>query len=163
MAKTELVGKAAARKSALASIDKLERRIVRNIAGLVHDIDGHIKLLTPVNTGEVVRNYIWTMGAPFSGHFDAIDNGPPGPTNSMALGSEPRRGPNEAAAAQSLSNLDLANPFGMIYLTNNAENIQGLEAGALPGPPLKSRSPGGMFGLTQAFFNAKIRAEGLTK
>lgn len=163
MARAELQGKQEARRAALESIDKLETRIARNIVGLVHDIDGFIKSVTPVNTGQAVRNYIWTMGSPFMGVLDAIDNGPPGPTNSMALGSEPRRGPNEAAAAESLSSINVGNPFGVIYLTNNAPDIEGLEMGLLPGPPLKSRSPQGMFGLTQAHFNALVNARGITR
>lgn len=163
MARVELQGKQEARRAALDSIDQLENRIARNISNLIHDIDGFIKSVTPVNTGQAVRNYIWSMNSPFMGTFDAIDNGPPGPTNSMALGSEPRRQVNESAAAESISSLDLRNPFGVIYLTNNSPDIVGLEMGLLPGPPLKSRSPQGMFGITQAHFNAQVRARGITR
>lgn len=161
--KLEIQGKDRAKQGALKSIDALEKRIKSNIGNLVHDIDNHIKSITPVNTGQAVRNYIWTMGAPSQTVFDAIDNGPTGPTNTMSLGAEPRRSVNETAAAQSIGSINLANPFGVIYLTNNSPDIVGLELGLLPGPPLKSRSPQGMFGVTQAFFNVKIAVQGLMK
>ncbi|ARK07413.1 hypothetical protein LAV_00013 [Sphingobium phage Lacusarx] len=154
-------GKEAARKAAKASIAKLQQRAAANIEALVRDIDEHIKSLTPVHTGQAVRNYIWTTGRPFDGVYEAIDNGPTGHTNSMALGSEPRRPPNEEAAARSLDTINFRNPFTTIYLTNNAPNIEGLELGLLPGAPMVSRSPAGMFGMVNSFVNAKIRAKGI--
>ena len=163
MARAEIVGKQEARRAALNSIDALERRIARNIGEIIVEIDDLIKSLTPVNTGQAVRNYIWTMNSPFRGVLDPIDNGPPGPTNSMALGTEPRRGPNEAAAAESLGNINMRDPFGVIYLTNTSPDIVGLELGLLPGPPLKSRSPQGMFGITQATIVNRVKARGITK
>lgn len=153
--------KEAARKAALASIAKMEQRAVTNVSRLIHDIDGFIKARTPVNTGSAVRNYIWTTDTPFSGYHDPIDNGDPGPTNSMTLGTEPRRAVNEAAAAESLGNLDMSNPFQHFILTNNDPDIEGLEMGLLPGPPLASRSPNGMFGVAQAYFTAKLNAKGI--
>jgi len=162
VARTGIIGKERARSDALASIDKLEAKFAQRVSWLVTEIDNHIKSVTPVNTGQAVRNYIWTIGTSNSITYDAIDNGPPGPTNSMALGQEPRRGVNEAAAAQSLTTLGLtANPFAAIYLTNNSPDIVGLEKGLLPGPPLRSRSPGGMFGLTSSYINALVRSKGM--
>jgi len=162
MPQAQLVGKDRARKDALASIDDLERRFARNVNALIHEIDNHIKALTPVNTGQAVRNYIWMRDATNSIVFDAIDNGPPGPTNSMSLGEEPRRAVNEAAAAASLSSLGAAaNPFGEFVLANNAPDIKGLELGTLPGPPLRSRSPQGMFGITESYFNTLVAAKGM--
>ena len=159
-----IVGKDAARKKALASIAALEKKFAQNLDALVDEIDGHIKSLTPVNTGQAVRNYIWSVGLPSSVVHEAIDNGPPGPTNSMALGTEPRRSVNEAAAAESLGSLNLlANPFQTVYLTNNSPDIQGLELGLLPGPPLKSRSPQGMFGITQSYISTLVKARGMLK
>lgn len=163
MPRAELQGKQEARRAALESIDQLENRIARNISNLIHDIDGFIKSVTPVNTGQAVRNYIWSVGSPFAGTFDAIDNGPTGPTNSMALGTEPRRAVNEAAAAESLTAINPRDPFGVIYLTNNSPDIVGLEMGLLPGPPLKSRSPQGMFGIANIHFNALVKAKGITR
>jgi len=164
MAGARLVGRQAAYSAAMESIEKLERKFAENIDNLVRDIDFHIKALTPVNTGQAVRNYIWTRNNPNSVVFSAINNGPPGPTNQMALGTEPRRGVNEDAAAGSIGVLGLgANPFGVIYLTNNSPDIVGLEMGILPGPPFKSRSPRGMFGVTEAYFNSLIAAQGILK
>lgn len=164
MARAELVGKDAARRNAMASIEALERKFTQNLDQLVRDIDDHIKALTPVNTGQAVRNYIWSIGSPNSIVYDAIDNGPPGPTNSMSLGSEPRRGPNEEAAARSLTTLNLQqNPFAQIYLTNLSPDIEGLELGLLPGPPLRSRSPSGMFGITASYFNSVIASRGMLR
>lgn len=157
-----LEGKDKARKAALASIEELERRFAANVENLVEEVDTFIKSVTPVNTGQAVRNYIWTRGAPNTVVFDAIDNGDPGPTNSMPLGQEPRRGVNEAAAAESLIGLGIGtNPFGTIYLTNLSPDIEGLELGLLPGPPLHSRSPAGMFGITQAYVKALLDAQGI--
>lgn len=152
--------KAACRSAMLKSIADLEARMARNIEVLVREVDEHIKSLTPVHTGQAVRNYIWTTGAPSTTVFEAIDNGPPGPTNSMSLGQEPRRDVNETAAAQSLESLNFANPFTTIYLTNNSPDIVGLELGRLPFPG-RSRSPRGMFGLVNTYVQAKIAAKGI--
>lgn len=162
MTGARLEGKDQAHAAANASIDALEAKIAANIAALVEQVDTHIKALTPVNTGQAVRNYIWSRGSPSTTVYRAIDNGPTGNTNAMPLGSEPRRAPNEAAAAQSLGNLGIkANPFGTIFLTNNAPDIAGLELGILPGPPFRSRSPQGMFGITSKYFNALIATQGI--
>lgn len=105
---------------------------------------------TPVYEGTTVRNYILTINTPFTGVFEPISNGPTGNTNSMSLGTEPRRAENEAAAETSLSNLRIKpdNPFVKIIISNNSDSVAGLELGQLPGEPLKSRSPNGMFGIT---------------
>lgn len=159
-----LEGKSQAYNAAMASIDDLERRFAQNLDELVNEIDTHIKSLTPVNTGQAVRNYIWSRGIPNSVVFSAIDNGDPGHTNTMALGTEPRRDVNESAAAESLGTLGInANPFGVFYLTNNSPDIVGLEMGILPGPPFKSRSPRGMFGVTDQTFNALVSTQGILK
>lgn len=164
MAGARLEGRERAHKAALASIEELERRFAKNLVELIEDIDHHIKSLTPVNTGQAVRNYIWSANTPNSITFDAIDNGPTGRTNQMALGTEPRRGVNEDAAADSMRNLGLINnPFGVVYLTNNSPDIVGLEMGILPGPPFKSRAPRGMFGVTSAYFNALVASKGILK
>lgn len=164
MAGARLEGREAAYAAAMKSIDALEQRFARNVTALVQEIDIYIKAVTPVNTGQAVRNYIWTRDVPNTIVFDAIDNGPTGRTNAMSLGSEPRRAVNEDAAADSLSTLNLANnPFAAIYLTNLSPDIVGLELGILPGPPFKSRSPRGMFGIADAYFNTLISAKGILK
>ncbi len=164
MAGARLEGRQQAYSAAMASIEALERQFAKNITALVHEIDTHIKSLTPVNTGQAVRNYIWSRNVPNSVVYDAIDNGPPGHTNTMALGTEPRRSINEAAASDSLGSLGIASdPFGVIYLSNNSPDIEGLELGILPGPPFKSRSPSGMFGVTESDFNTLVSTQGILK
>lgn len=162
MVYAKLEGKEKARADSMKCLDELEARFATNIAALVAEVDTFIKSITPVNTGQAVRNYIWTRDAPNSIVYDAIDNGDPGRTNAMALGSEPRRPPNEAAAYETLAGLNIGtNPFGAIYLTNLSPDIEGLELGIYPGPPLKSRSPQGMFGITAAYVKTKIEAKGI--
>ena len=164
MASARLIGREKAYSAAMASIDELERRFAVNVEQLIEEIDHHIKAVTPVHSGQAVRNYIWSRDVPNPIVFDAIDNGPPGRTNQMALGSEPRRAVNESAAADSLTTLALrANPFAVFHLTNNSPDIAGLELGILPGPPLKSRSPQGMFGITEAYFTALVASRGILK
>jgi hypothetical protein len=152
--------KAAVRAAAMKSIADLEARFAKNVEALVHEIDDHIKSLTPVYTGQAVRNYIWTMGSPNTIVYDAINNGPTGFTSRMALGTEPRRGDNEAAAAESIATLNFRNPFGVIYLTNNSPDIVGLELGIFP-VASQSRSPNGMFKITEGFFATKIASKGI--
>jgi hypothetical protein len=162
MAYAKLIGKDDARKVALASIDALEQKFAANVQILILEVDTFIKSVTPVNTGQAVRNYCWTRGVANMETYAAIDNGPPGPTNSMALGSEPRRAPNEAAAFETLLALDVgSNPFDAFYLANNSPDIEGLELGIYPGPPLKSRSPSGMFGITSAYANMLVASKGM--
>jgi hypothetical protein len=157
-------GKDRARKESLRAIEALERRFVNNLEALVLEIDDHIKSLTPVNTGQAVRNYIWTTGTPNVIIYDAIDNGPTGATNRMALGTEPRRRTNEDAAFTSLTSLSIkTKPYEMFYLTNMSPDIVGLEAGILPGPPFQSRSPNGMFGLTSGYIKTLVSARGMLR
>jgi len=143
-------------------IEALEARMAKNIQALVLDADKHLKALTPVYTGSAVRNYIWTVGEPNAVTYDAIEDGPTGRTNSMALGQEPRRAANETAAMASLLAIDFSNPFQTFYCTNLSPDIEGLELGLLPGPPLSSRSPNGMFGITEAYLEAKVASKGIT-
>lgn len=149
--------------SALASIAHARERFGVNLKEIAAEADDLIKSLTPVNTGQAVRNYIWTTGSPNASVFDAIDNGPTGPTNTMTLGSEPRRQPNEEAARATLLALNFSNPFQTFYLANNSPDIEGLELGILPGPPLKSRSPNGMFGIVHNQIAVRIAAKGMLK
>jgi hypothetical protein len=134
-----------------ACMVQFENKLSVKLMVLCGEIDFYIKSLTPVHSGQSVRNYVWTIDVAFQGVLEAIDNGPTGRTNSMPLGSEPRRHVNEEAAAASLLALNFTNPFQTFVLTNNAPQIGGLELGLLPGPPLKSRSPAGMFGLTHQY------------
>lgn len=146
-----------------SSMQRFENGLSVKIMTLCGEIDEYIKSLTPVYSGQSVRNYIWSSGAGFAGVLDAIDTGPTGKTNTMPLGVEPRREANEEAAAESLLALNFGNPFQTFILTNNSPQISGLELGLLPGPPLKSRSPNGMFGLTHEWVITKINTEGFIR
>ncbi len=150
------------RREVMKSMDKFVTRFGRGMADLCDEIDDTIKGHTPVWSGKAVRNYQWSVGAPASGVLEPVDSGPPGPTNSMPLGAEPRRAANEAAARQSLEAIDFGNPFQTFILTNNDPDIEGLEYGLLPTPD-KSRSPNGMFGLTENFTSAYLRARGIMR
>lgn len=144
------------------SMADFKRKLGNGIQAVCEEADDTIKSHTPVHSGLAVRNYIWTTGQPSTSMFDAIDNGPPGPTNSMELGQEPRRSVNEDAARASLSAIDFSNPFQTFILTNNAKDIEGLEYGLLP-TPQSSRSPSGMFGLTQNYIGEFIRSRGFLR
>lgn len=154
-------GREAAYAAALKQIEELEAKFTTNVEKLVHEIHEFITAKTPVNTGQAVRNMIWVRGEGHSIVYDALGSGDPGPTNSMALGTEPRRAENEAAARESIAGLNLTNPFGVFTLQNNAPDIVGLETGIYPGAPLKSRSPNGMFGLASHFFSSLIESKGI--
>ncbi len=149
-------------KQVRASMANFRKRLARGIEEICHEADDTIKAHTPVWSGKAVRNYIWSTGRPSAQVYDPIDNGPPGPTNSMPLGTEPRRAPNESAARETLLALDFSNPFQSFILTNNAEDIGGLEYGLLPTPE-RSRSPNGMFGLTQNYISELVRSKGFLR
>lgn len=146
-----------------ASMSRFEQHLSVRIMVVCGEIDEYIKSLTPVYSGQSVRNYIWSSGSAFGGVLEAIDNGPTGRTNTMPLGVEPRREVNEEAAADSLLALDFTNPFQTFILVNNAPQIAGLEYGLLPGPPLSQRSPNGMFGLTHEYTITKILTQGFIR
>lgn len=98
---------------------------------------------TPVWEGDTVHNWRWSIGAPNLSHEDPIDTGPPGATNQMPLGSEPRRSANEASPRQSLAAVMTHRDPVAIYLTNTADSAASLEYGLLPSQA-RSRSPAGM-------------------
>lgn len=117
---------------------------------------------TPVYTGQSVRNFIMTMDNPNQGSAKAaIGSGPTGSTNSMSLGSEPRRGANMAAALATQSSLDFSNPFRRMIITNSSPAISGLERGQLPGKGKTSRSPRGMFAITMQEISERVRSGAL--
>lgn len=113
---------------------------------------------TPVNTGQTLANYQWSVGTPAGGIVAHDETGETGRTNEMVIGEEPRRPANQAITDRSLESL----PFGKlsgkkIYLTNNAPQWRGLENGMLPESPFVQRSPNGMVSLTMAMVTAQTR------
>jgi hypothetical protein len=163
MAGFSVVNRAEIEKKVRASMEKFKGHVSVRIMEYALAADMYLKSLTPVHTGETVRNYIWTTGAPFIGHFAPIDNGPTGKTNSMPLGMEPRRHANEVAAFESFMAVNWSDPFQSFYCTNNSPQVGGLELGLLPGAPMKSRSPHGMFGLTHEYVMTLVRVKGFTR
>ena len=107
---------------------------------------------TPVWEGETLRNWRWTIGAPDLGPpIPAVGGTEPGHTNSMALGTEPRRASNEdaqrAGFAIFLGELEASKEPVSVYLTNTAKSAMGVELGLLPTPG-QSRSPKGVLYLS---------------
>lgn len=129
-----------------------EREFVKSmqvkVEGMVRFAHKSVLSRTPVHSGYSIRNFVWTVDEPYSGGpVPAVGSMPPGPTNSMPLGMEPRRGVNEARPDASLEALDFKNPFRAFILNNPAETAMQLEFGLLPSPE-RSRSPAGMTGVT---------------
>ena len=113
---------------------------------LVRALNEQVLSRTPVWEGDTIVNWRWSVGAPTGEHRDPVDNGPPGQTSGMALGSEPRRGPNELAARQSMEEA-LAAARGQLvdlWLENNAEGAVPLEYGMWPTPGGTRTPPGGI-------------------
>lgn len=122
---------------------------------IIHD---GVTSRTPVNSGQTLANYQWSVGSPASGIIPHDEGPEPGNTNEMALGEEPRRPANQAIADSSLESL----PFGelsgkRIYLTNNVPQWSGLENGMLPESPFTQRSPNGMVAITIETVTARTR------
>lgn len=152
------------RSALFAAVDKDVQKGIQKFGALIDVVTNavHFSLMakTPVHSGETVRNYIWTVNQPFNGpSISPIAGGPTGQTNKMPLGSEPRRSANEAAATTTLEALNFKNPFKKYFVTNNSPQVRGLELGLLPmGDGFTSRSPSGMFLITEVAVNSQIRS-----
>lgn len=134
-------------------VDENMRIKVRKIVKFAHTT---ILSLTPVWSGQSIRNYTWSTGSDYTGGvLKAAGTSEPGATNSMPLGSEPRRGINEARPNATFAALDFNNPYRKYILTNSAPNIMALEMGLLPTEE-RSRSPAGMFGVTSQAISARL-------
>jgi len=133
---------------------------IENIAFFIHE---RMLARTPVHTGETVANYQWTVDQPFIGTIEPIESpSDPGHTNTLPLGVEPRRRANEAMANASFYEIDWSKTFGrVVYLTNNADQWGGLEAGQLPEAPLRQRSPMGMLGVTLSEVQTRMQSRAL--
>lgn len=114
--------------------DRAEEGITQREKVILIALNEKILARTPVWEGDTVHNWRWSTRAPDMRHEDPINNGPPGATNEMALGDEPRRGVNETRARQSLMGALRARAPEDIYLTNTADSAVGVEYGLLPTP-----------------------------
>lgn len=139
-----------------AAEGEMRRKFSRRVHDVLYTLQVEITALTPVWSGSALANYQWTVGTPTLTYIDPIDNGPPGHTNTMPLGTEPRRSPNESLSLASLEALDTSDVFRVFWLSNNDPDILGLEMGELPPSPLIQRSPNGMIRLSMEFVLAKM-------
>lgn len=115
--------------------------------------------ITPVNTGETVRNYAAEQGRKPTGV--KTPSGSPGPTNNLALGDEPNRAANESAALEDIDTALSGDKLETVYITNTIPSDKWglIESGLAPGPPWKSRGPGGQ----SAIGEQAVRASGQGK
>ncbi len=122
---------------------KVEDAVDRDIDKKLIQLNELILAATPVWEGDVVHNFRWSTRAPDYRYEEPIETPEePGPTNRMALGTEPRRRANEARSRMSLAGaLRAKNPV-TIYLTNTSEHAVELEHGLLPTPALSRARPG---------------------
>lgn len=123
-----------------------------------------MQAITPVNTGETVRNYAVGVGARPTGGLVAVPEATEA-TNILALGAEAARGANEAAAVTEATQALSASggKLKTIYITNRVdEDKWGLiESGIAPGPPWNSRGPGGQSAVGEAA--ARVVGKGALK
>lgn len=128
---------------------------IRESINIVHN---GVLIKTPVWSGETINNYHWGVDSMSGGGLRAaVGSGDPGATSSMALGSEPRRGPNTAGVNAEKSSLAITknNMFHEYILYNMHPKAEDLEYGMLPEPG-RSRSPSGMIRLTEAELMARL-------
>ncbi len=89
---------------------------------------------TPVWEGDTILNWRWSTVRPDYRHEAPRGSMDPGPTNTMALGEEPRRAVNEERPRRSLQGALKAKKPVDIYLTNSSDSAMALEYGLLPTP-----------------------------
>jgi hypothetical protein len=122
----------------------VSQKVVQREDQILIALNERILELTPVWEGDSIVNWRWSTKAPIFEHIQPLgQNIKPGPTNTMPLGSEPRRAINEARPRKSLMSALRATAPEDIYLTNSSDSIVDLEYGLLPTPE-RSRSPRGI-------------------
>lgn len=146
-------------RSTMAEIRKevkaLELKAVQEVKSAGNEAIRALFSRTPVWEGEIVRNYVVGLDKPVGGAVkQPINNGPPGPTSTMSLGEEPRRGVNEAAAYAEIA----GKIYGMkslrsLFFTNNSPMFDQADAGAAPEPGA-ARNPGGIVMLAEQIVRA---------
>lgn len=129
------------------AIARFERKWIMRNKKLVTQAMRRLISKTPVHTGQTVRSYVATNGAPYSGPAKSPSL-PVEPTNKLALGAEQLRAPAEGVALSTLAQVDFSNPYDVFFITNRSPAVAGLEIGALPKAPFVPRSPQGMFAVT---------------
>lgn len=111
--------------------------------------------ITPVNTGETVRNFAVSVAGRASGLKPPLGQQPPGPTNLLPIGDEPNRAQNEAAAIQdATASLSSYRKLAPLVVSNAVAQWGLIESGQAPGAPWKNRGAGGHTGLAQAYLRS---------
>lgn len=125
-------------------IEKLEEKAAVEVTSIAVELTVALMENTPVWSGETVRNYAWGTTMPGTGAVKEIGSSDPGPTNSMSLGSEPRRPANEAAALSEVKSIKMTT-LQPLYGTNRiaADKWDLIDNGAAP-TTATSRTPGGI-------------------
>lgn len=121
----------------------VERKGAAQVAHIFTDLHDEVLANSPVHTGQFVRNWVASRGRPVSQNAPAIATpASPGPTNSMPLGSEPRRQANEDASRDTAEQVSFAKWLGeTFFLANGSEDALAVEMGDLPGPGFVQRQP----------------------
>ena len=102
---------------------------------MLKKLNEKILAATPVWMGDALLNWRWSTRAPDMNYEKARGGStPPGHTNEMALGEEPRRAANEVRPRRSLAAALRAKFPTTIYLTNTSPHATELEYGLLPTP-----------------------------
>ncbi len=115
--------------------EKATDRVSDNERLMLTRLNEKILAATPVWMGDALLNWRWSTRSPDLSHEEARGGStPPGPTNSMALGQEPRRAANESRPRRSLAGALRAKFPTTIYLTNTSPHATELEYGLLPTP-----------------------------
>lgn len=125
------------------TMKKVLDKVDRDLDAKLVQLNELILAQTPVWEGDVIHNFRWSTRAPDYRYEAPIETPQePGPTNTMALGTEPRRRANERRPRQSLAGALRAKEPVTIYLTNTSEHAVELEHGLLPTPQTSRARPG---------------------
>jgi hypothetical protein len=112
-----------------------EQKFAANEDKVLIALNEKILAATPVWEGDTILNWRWSTVAPNMQHEEPRGHDiPPGHTNEMPLGDEPRRAINEERPRRSLTGALKAKKPVDIYLTNTSDSAVALEYGLLPTP-----------------------------
>jgi len=118
---------------------------------ILHRLTERVMISTAVWEGETLANWRWSVGSPATGNIEAFGTDDPGPTNTMQLGAEPRRGANERPMLASLSRIKALKTLpDKIFLTNTGTIAMEMEYGMVPGAPGQRVRSEGMLRLAVA-------------
>lgn len=141
-----------------AGLKELEKQAIKEVQSATVVVVKECMKNTPVWEGEVVRNFNAGVGGAAGGGAKApIGGGDPGPTNSMPLGSEPRRPANEAAALGEIRGAVAGmRALQDVFIGNASGNFNRADSGAAP-TPQTARNPGGIVRPALSSARGKLR------